>query len=110
MSDEDDDPEMAQLYFGLIINTVMANNFDIDRTIQSLRRRKLPGGKRRVLDVLARWEAQIVSVERSTRNPEQRLVLTSRLLANLRKGRRAYDEQQQQTRKEIANDRTSNCT
>jgi hypothetical protein len=65
---------------------VVQNDFDLDKAAKSLRAAKCPGGKRGIRDALARWEAHITNVERTTHNPETRLAMR-RLLANIRKTR-----------------------
>jgi len=75
--------------FKLIRLHLLNNDFDLDKTIKATKR--FGAGKRRILAALARLEVNITNVERSTHNPEQRLVLR-RLLASIRKNRQAPPE------------------
>jgi hypothetical protein len=59
-----------QLDWQLITLAVVQSDFDLDKAAKRLKASNWPGGKRRIADALARWEAQISNVERTTRDPE----------------------------------------
>ncbi len=69
-----------QLDWMLITGAVIRCDFDLDKAAKQL---KGFGGKRRVREVLVRWEAHIANLERTHHNPETRLAYR-RMLASLR--------------------------
>jgi hypothetical protein len=69
----------------VITMAVVESDFDLDKAARRLKSSKWPVGRgmARIHDALARWEAHITNLERTTHNPETRLTYR-RLLANIR--------------------------
>ena len=74
--------------FQFIALAVLQNNFDLDKAAKQLKASKWPIGRNlaRIRDALTRWETHITNLERTTRNPEDRLAYR-RMLAHIRKTR-----------------------
>jgi hypothetical protein len=73
------------LDWSVITLAVVQNDFDLDKAAKQLKASKWPVGRNmsRIRDALARWEAHITYLEKTSRKPEDRLAFR-RMLANIR--------------------------